>query len=298
MVDRIPHARLRREMHDDGRAVLRKNAVDKRFVRDRAADEHMSDRRRSCRLLDQRQTVLLQRRVVIVVHVIERNDRAAIQLLQQTKHKIRADKAGGTGDEDRFAVEANRCFAHMSIPSEQIACIDFCFHIIQNGIVTIGNDAATDLLESAKVVYDLTAKKGAAVLERRLIDHDLRAFCLDALHNALDRALTKIVGVCLHRQAIDAYDHVSLSILLCFGEGFAVAVGPGDFQNAICDKVLAGAVALHDGLNQVFRHVAVIRQQLFRVLGQTVTAVAERWVVVIVAHARVEAHALDDRCGV
>ena len=60
------------------------------------------------------------------------------------------------------------------------------------------------------------------------------------------------------------------------GVVFAVAVVAGFFQHPVGDKVLAGAVGVHDGLNQVLRHVLVVGQQLLGVLGQAVAAVAGR----------------------
>ena len=55
-------------------------------------------------------------------------------------------------------------------------------------------------------------------------------------------------------------------------------------------EVLARAVGVDDGLDQVPRHVLVVRQQLLGVLRQAVAAVAEAGVVVA-ADARLQAHA-------
>ena len=65
-------------------------------------------------------------------------------------------------------------------------------------------------------------------------------------------------------------------------------------QDALGDEVLARTVRFDDRMDQVLRHVAVVGEQLLGVLGQTVAAVAERRVVVMVADARVEADAVDD----
>ena len=77
-----------------------------------------------------------------------------------------------------------------------------------------------------------------------------------------------------------------------------VVVIAGHAQHAVGDEVLAGAVALDDGLDEVLRHVGIVGQQLLGVLGQAVAAVAETGVVVVAADARVEAHAGDNRLGV
>lgn len=62
--------------------------------------------------------------------------------------------------------------------------------------------------------------------------------------------------------------------------------------------LLARAVGIHDGLNEVLRHVAVVRQQLLGALGQTAATVAEAGVVVMRSDAGVQAHAADDLGGV
>ncbi len=73
---------------------------------------------------------------------------------------------------------------------------------------------------------------------------------------------------------------------------------PHHLQHLVCDEVLACAVCLHDGLDQVLRHVLVVGEQLLGVLGQAVAAVAEAGVVVVRPDARLQAHAVDDVAGV
>ena len=73
-----------------------------------------------------------------------------------------------------------------------------------------------------------------------------------------------------------------------------VAVGAGQIQHAIRDEILARAVAVHDGLDQVFGHVFIIGEKLFGILGQAVAAVAERGVVIVRADTRIQANAVDD----
>ena len=65
-------------------------------------------------------------------------------------------------------------------------------------------------------------------------------------------------------------------------------------EHLVGDEILAGAVALHDGLNQILRHVAVVGQELLRVLRQAIAAIAERGIVVERADAGIETDALDD----
>ncbi len=126
-------------------------------------------------------------------------------------------------------------------------------------------------------------------VQRGLVDHNGHALGLHALHDALDGARTEVVGVGLHRQAVHAHDWLRLAL---------VHAVPHHLQHLDGDEVLAGAVGLDDGLDQVLRHVLVVGQQLLGVLGQAVAAVAEAGVVVVAADARLQAHAVDYVAGV
>lgn len=99
------------------------------------------------------------------------------------------------------------------ISSEEVASVDFVLDIVQDRVVTVGDDGLGLLLESREVVDDLTAEEGAAVLEGGLVDNDVGSFGFDALHDALDGALTEIVGVGFHGEAEDADGGGSLNVL-------------------------------------------------------------------------------------
>lgn len=126
-------------------------------------------------------------------------------------------------------------------------------------------------------------------VQRGLVDHHGHALGLHALHDALDGARAEVVGVGLHRQAVDANDRLRLAL---------VHAVPHHLQHLVGDEVLARAVGLHDGLDQVLGHVLVVGEQLLGVLGQAVAAVAEAGVVVVAADARLQADAVDDVAGV
>ena len=113
----------------------------------------------------------------------------------------------------------------------------------------------------------------------------------NALHHALDTGLTEVVRVGFHGQAVDA-DH--RLVLLLAAPDIVFAVGPGQLQHAIGDKILARAVTFDNGFDQVLRYVLVVGQQLLCVLGQAVAAVAKTGVVVEIPDARVEADTSDD----
>ena len=67
-------------------------------------------------------------------------------------------------------------------------------------------------VEFVQIVDHCRTEEGLAVLQRRLIDDDLCALGLDALHDTLNRALAEVVAVALHRQAVDADD---TGLLVC-----------------------------------------------------------------------------------
>ena len=80
--------------------------------------------------------------------------------------------------------EMMRCW--LSVAPEKVACIDFAFHIIQTGIITIGDNGIALLFELAKIVHNLAAEKSSTVFECGFIDDDGGTFGLDPFHDALD----------------------------------------------------------------------------------------------------------------
>lgn len=89
-----------------------------------------------------------------------------------------------------------------------------------------------------------------------LVGHYGQALGLRALHDALSGSRAEVVGVRLHRQAVDAHDRLRLAL---------VQAVPHHLQHLVCHEVLAGAVSLHDGLDKVLGHVLVIGRQLLGV---------------------------------
>ena len=177
------------------------------------------------------------------------------------------------------------------IPTEQIPGIHLVPHVIQAPVIAVGDDGLRTPLELRQVVDHHAPEERAAVLQRRLVDDDRRALRLDALHHALDRALTEVVAARLHRKPVYADDGL---VLLRGVPPAVVLVSPGHPQHLTRDEVLARAVALHYRGHHVLGHVLVVCKELLRVLREAVSAVAEGRVVVMSTDPRVQADALDD----
>ena len=90
------------------------------------------------------------------------------------------------------------------VAAEEVAGVDLVLDVVEDGVVTVGDDGGTLSFEFGEVVDDFAAEEGGAVFERRLVDDDLGAFGLDAFHHALDGGLAEVVGVRFHRQAVNA----------------------------------------------------------------------------------------------
>ncbi len=184
-----------------------------------------------------------------------------------------------------------------SVAAEDVARVDFVLDVVEGGVVAVGYDGLALGLEGTEVVDHTAAEEGGAVFEGGFVDDYFGSLGLDAFHNALDGTLTEVVGVGLHGEAIDADD---AGVFLAGVEtvGVGVAVVAGFLKHGIGYVVLTGAVALHDGLDEVFGYVGVVGKELFGVLGQAVAAVAEGGIVVVSADAGIESNAFDDGAGV
>ena len=129
-------------------------------------------------------------------------------------------------------------------------------------------------LELLQVVYHLAAKEGGAILQGWLVDDDLSALCLDALHDALDGALPEVIAVRLHRQAIDT-DDAGVLPRLVVNIVIGIAIISCLLEHGISDIVLAGAVTLNNSLNQVLWNIGIVCQKLFGILRKEVADITE-----------------------
>ena len=102
MLDRVADARLRSEVHYDRGLVCFENFVYKGLVSNAAPDENMSDRRRD--RIDNTKAVLLELRIIVVVHIVEADHCAALHLAQQAHNEVGTNETGRAGDQDRSAV--------------------------------------------------------------------------------------------------------------------------------------------------------------------------------------------------
>ena len=109
----------------------------------------------------------------------------------------------------------------------------------------------------------------------------------------MDRRLTEVIGVRFHGQTIDSDD----AVLLLFGikiTTVVIIVVPGFREHSVGDEVFACTVRLHNRFDEVLRHVLVVRQELFGVFWETVTAVTKGRIVIVRADTRVETNTIDD----
>ena len=280
VLDGVADARLGGEVHHDVEAALGEQALDEGGVAQVAANE--SEAAVGVYLGQHAQARVLDAGVVVAVEVVEADDHV-IGLLEQLLDEERADEAGGSGDED-FSI----CHSYHLVSFKQVACIDLVRHIRELVAPAVGDDHVAAGLEGLQVVRDLGAEELRRI-ERGLVDHHGHALGLHALHDALDGTRSEVVRIGFHRQAVDAHDRLLLT---------GIHAVPDHLQHLVSDEVLAGAVGLYNGLDEILRHIGVICQQLLGVLGQAVAAVAEAGVVVVAADARLQAHAVDYVAGV
>lgn len=173
------------------------------------------------------------------------------------------------------------------VPPEQISGVHLVSNIRKVVAPAVGHDHAAARLERLEVVRDLGTEEVRRV-QRGLVHHNGDALGLHALHDPLDGARTEVVGVALHGEAVDA-DH---------RHGLAgVHQRHHAVDHDVGDMVLACAVGVDDGADEVLRYVSVVGQQLLGVLGQAVAAVAEARVIVVRPDAGLQAHAADDVGG-
>lgn len=126
-------------------------------------------------------------------------------------------------------------------------------------------------LELRQIVDHYRTEESLTIFQGRLINNDRCAFCFNALHDTLNGALTEVVRIRFHGQAVnanrDGFLLVLIELILCI-----VTIVASELQDTVSDEVLTSSIALNNSLNQVFRHICIICQQLLRIFRQAVTA--------------------------
>lgn len=99
------------------------------------------------------------------------------------------------------------------VPLKQIAGVHLVSHVRELVVPAVGHDHVAASLEGLRVVVHLGAEELRRV-QRGLVDHHGHALGLHALHDALDGARAEVVGVGLHRQAVDVRNQLRLAGML------------------------------------------------------------------------------------
>ena len=176
-------------------------------------------------------------------------------------------------------------FTARLVPAENITRIYFIFHIIQTHIIAVGDDSLRLCLEILQSVHHLRSEERTAILQRRFVDDNRSPLRLDALHHTLNGTLAEVVAVRFHREAVHP-DDTFLFLRRIIATPVVVIIISRLVQHPVGNEILARAVALHNRLNQILRHILIVRQQLLRILRQTVAPVAERRIVIMRADVR------------
>ena len=101
VLDAIANTGLSGKVHHDVEMVFLEEAVDESLVGEVAFDELVAVLRGFCGLfLDFAQAVLLERRIIVVIQVVEADDAEGLLGIQEPQHEVGAYEAGGAGDED------------------------------------------------------------------------------------------------------------------------------------------------------------------------------------------------------
>ena len=146
-----------------------------------------------------------------------------------------------------------RCLSAKLVSAKQIARIYFLLNIVQTAIVAVGNNGLTALLEFRQIIHDFTAKEGRTILQRRLIDDDRCALCLDTLHDALNGGLTEVVRVGFHGQAVYANHNIVFLAGIVVLVGLTLRNSLGAFRH----KQTSTLVAEQTTISSIYRFLRV-----------------------------------------
>ena len=105
VLDAIADTRLSGKVHDDIEMVFLEEAINEGLVGEVALDELVGMPFGGVGLLlDLAQTVLLERRIIVVVQVVKPHDVERFLAFEESQHEVGAYEAGGAGDEDGWVI--------------------------------------------------------------------------------------------------------------------------------------------------------------------------------------------------
>ena len=115
VVDAVTHPRLCGKVHHDVKMIISEQLIHQFFITNGAFDKHMLDRGDFSSFLHKAQPVLLQCRIIVVVHIVKADHCAVRHLLQQPDHQIGSNESRRARHQDRFIIQINRLL-HFTTP--------------------------------------------------------------------------------------------------------------------------------------------------------------------------------------
>lgn len=82
-----------------------------------------------------------------------------------------------------------------SVSFKQVPGIYLCPYVIQAMVIPVRQNAVAFPFEFFQVIDHPAAEECTAIFQGRFINDDFRTLCFDPLHDTLDRALAKVIGV-------------------------------------------------------------------------------------------------------
>ena len=167
------------------------------------------------------------------------------------------------------------------IPPKKIPRINFFGHVAEHvRVKTVGQDDVRLSLKLLRIINNLAVEKLAAISQGGLVNDNRDAHRQNSFHDVLDGGGAEVVAVALHCQTIHAY-------------GTRVAA-----DDLVRDEFLSDGVGFDDGFNHGLRDVFIVGEELLGILGQAITSVSERGVVVVGANSWVHTYAVDNHLRV
>ena len=102
--DGIANTGLRCQVDDNSRTILTEDIVNRLFVGNVTLDEHPAVVFLTVKSLYLTQTKLLERRVVIVIHIVDAHDGGTLHVSKQTFDQIAAYESSSTRHENAFMI--------------------------------------------------------------------------------------------------------------------------------------------------------------------------------------------------